>query len=427
MKLLIPSIPHLVHIETTYACNQSCIFCYNPNRHMKIDRDVTDNIVRSIFDAWIPHVYLIGGEPSLLGTKKLNEYIELLSERSSVTIVTNGQIYLDDLSDKLACIGVPIHGIGKTHDFLAGKQGSFKTAINSVKKYVKKGFDVRCIPVLTKTNFNQMYTVIELAKQLGMESVFVDRYEDGGIGSIRSVKMKPSLDHFRTALGQMIDGRNAFKIPVGWGTAIPFCMDERLITENMFAGCGAGITFCAINPKGEVRLCNQSERIYGNILSESMEKIWRKPELSEFRDLKWIEKPCTGCAILPECMCGCKVDANHSETFCIDYAVRENGQVYKPKNQIPDQTSIATPQELRYFKPNKYLRLNSQHKENYLITQYQTIQLDDDVLKMVQQILSGKTSEKSLITLNAESIDEDEVRQFVSILDHVRAIDINKE
>ena len=427
MKLWIPSIPHLVHIETTYACNQNCVFCYNPNRHMKIDHDVINNIVKAIFDAWIPHVYLIGGEPSLLGTKKLNEYIELLSKRSSVTIVTNGQIYLEDLSDGLACIGIPIHGIGETHDFLAGKQGSFKTAIKSVEQYVKRGFDVRCIPVLTKTNFNQMYAVINLAKQLGMESIFVDRYEDGGIGSIRSVELKPSLNQFRIALGQMIEGRNAFNIPVGWGTAIPFCLDERLITENMFADCGAGITFCAINPKGEVRLCNQSERIYGNILSESMDEIWHKPELSEFRDLKWVEKPCNGCAVLSECMCGCKVDANHSKTFCIDYAVRENGHLCEPKKQIPEQPLVEIPHKLRCFNPNKYLRLNSQHKENYLVTRYQTIQLNDAASIMIQQILSGETSEKSLIALNAESIDENEVRRFVSVLDHVKAIDIAKE
>ena len=26
------TIPHLCHIEMTYACNEKCIFCYNPER-----------------------------------------------------------------------------------------------------------------------------------------------------------------------------------------------------------------------------------------------------------------------------------------------------------------------------------------------------------------------------------------------------------
>lgn len=426
MKIPIPSIPHLAQIETTYACNQSCRFCYNPNRHMKIDPEVIDKIVRSVHESWIPHVYLMGGEPSLLGTKKLNEYIDLLSQRSSITIVTNGQICLKDLSDKLACIGVPIHGIGEAHDFLSGKQGSFKTAVKSIEHYVKRGFDVRCVPVLAKTNFDQMYNIIKLAKQLGMDQVFVDRYEDGGIGSARSLELKPSIAQFRIALGQMIKGRNDFGISVGWGTAIPFCLDERLISENMFANCEAGITFCAISPKGNVRVCNQSERVYGNVLNEPLEKIWHNPTFSEFRNLDWIEKPCSGCAVLSECMCGCKVDVNHSETFCIDYAIRENGQLCEPKKQIPDQMFTETHHELRCFKPNKFMRLNLQHKEKYLITQFQTIELDGIASSMAQQILSGETSEKSLIAMNAEYIDGDEVRRFISTMDHVGAINIAK-
>ncbi len=200
-----------------------------------------------------------------------------------------------------------------------------------------------------------------------------------------------------------------------------------MITENMFADCGAGITFCAVNPKGEVRLCNQSERIYGNVLNEPMNEIWHKPELSEFRDLGWVEKPCLGCAILSDCMCGCKVDANHSETFCIDYAVRENGSFCEPKPLIHDREDSGIPHELRRFKLNKYARLNSQHKKKYLVTQYQTIILDDIALSMMQQILSGVVCEEDLIIMNVEFVDEDEVRKFVSVLDQVKAIDIIKE
>ena len=423
MDIFIPSVPHLLHIETTYACNQRCRFCYNPNRKMKIDSAIIDDIVMSIFEAWIPHVYLIGGEPSLLGVKKLNEYIELLSQRSSVTIVTNGQIYLEGISDKLACIGVPLHGIGETHDFLAGKEGSFRTAVNSIGRYVKNGLDVRCIPVLTKTNFNQMYEVIKLANALGMESVFVDRYEDGGIGSLHSVELKPSIGQFKVALGQMIKGRDDHNIPVGWGTAIPFCLDERLITENMSADCGAGITFCAVNPKGEVRLCNQSERIYGNVLHEPINEIWHKSELSEFRDLGWVEKPCLGCGVLSDCMCGCKVDVNHSDKFCIDYAVRESGCFCKPESLRGRETAPIIPAELRHFRLNRYARLNSQYEEKYLITRYQTILLDDVAFSLMRQIFFGTSSEKALIDANAEFVDEDEVRKFISILIQVKAID----
>lgn len=125
-KLQYYSAPHLLHIEMSYACNANCLFCYNPYRKNLIDYSKIDKIVKAVYKASIPHVYLIGGEPSLLKTEKLNEYIDLLSERSSVTMVTNGLIYKKGLSKRLACIGIPIHGNKQTHEALTNNRGGVR-------------------------------------------------------------------------------------------------------------------------------------------------------------------------------------------------------------------------------------------------------------------------------------------------------------
>lgn len=158
-------------------------------------------------------------------------------------MVTNGLIYKNGLSKKLACIGIPIHGNKKTHETLMGIKGGYQKVIRTIKTYIRDGFGVRCIPVLMSVNYNQMYEIIKIAKKLGMESVFVDRFESGGIGTKMMSKLKPNLSQFQEVLTQMIIARNKFKIPVGFGTAIPFCLDERLITENMWADCGVGVIF----------------------------------------------------------------------------------------------------------------------------------------------------------------------------------------
>ena len=53
------TIPHLCHIGMTYACNEKCIFCYNPERAKLSDFSVIDRIVRSVAESQIPHVYLL--------------------------------------------------------------------------------------------------------------------------------------------------------------------------------------------------------------------------------------------------------------------------------------------------------------------------------------------------------------------------------
>lgn len=395
---------------------------------MKIDLDVVDKIVQKVYESWIPHVYLIGGEPSLIGVDTLNKYIELLSPRSSVTIVTNGQIYLENLSTKLACIGVPIHGIGELHDIHANKKGSFEIAKRSIAKYVERGFDVRCIPVLTRLNYDKISDIIAFAKEMGMESVFVDRYEDGGVGSAKSEELKLSLAQFDEALDQMIKARDKYDIPVGWGTAVPFCLNKKMITNNMTADCGAGVTFAAINPLGEVRICNQSEQVYGNVLSdESFHDIWHKKELGNFRDMIWAQKlPCNGCGVMSDCMCGCKVDASVDGEYSIDYSVRQN-------NNRPEYTNVDNePKEKQYpiitnwrnFLVNPYTKIHDQSPEKYLVTRYQTVRLDEDAVSLLKQIFDNRiSSEEELYINNQDSFSKTEINDFITDLIFAGAID----
>ncbi|MCX6724451.1 MAG: radical SAM protein [Candidatus Staskawiczbacteria bacterium] len=425
MKALkIPSVPHLVHIETTYACNKRCKFCYNPKRGLPFRKETIDKIVASVYGSWVPHVYLIGGEPSLLGVPQLNEYINLLSARSSVTVVTNGIITLEGLSDKLACIGVPIHGDEKTHNIHSETPGRYADTVASIKYYVAAGFDVRCIPVLTAWNFDQIYNIARLAKELGMESVFVDRFEDGGIGSANAEQLKPTIEQFKIALGQMIRARDELNIPMGFGTAIPYCLDERLVQENMSANCGVGITFAAIDPDGSVRICNQSQVIYGNVLTQPIEEIWKSDKIRDFRDLSWVTEPCKSCPVLHDCLCGCKVDCSCSDKYCVDYAVRNRAEPLHKVETLPKRGCVKEvfPREYRRIKMDPLAKLNEFHQEKYLITRYQTIEVSGLSLAVVRRALYlGIFSEADLVSDFSAKADAVEVRKFCSKLVSVGA------
>jgi len=427
------AIPHLCHIELTYACNERCIFCYNPEHAKLGDLSAIDRLVRSVAESQIPHVYLIGGEPSLLPVEKLNEYIELLSVHSSVTIVTNGLRRLEGISRKLACFGVPIHGAStETHEFLNQTKGSFAKTLETIRHYVSEGHDVRCIPVLTGYNYGQMYEIIGLAASLGMESIYVDRYEDGGIGAVNSGghNLRPTREQFHTAVGQIVQAKRDFTVfggRVGFGTAIPYCLDERMITERITSNCGVGTYFCAINPRGEFRMCNQSQLVFGTLPDEPIEAIWNKPALDIFRDLSWVSEPCKSCELLLDCTGGCKVDANCSDKFCIDYAVRG---LSKPVAELVAKVGHCKPAEMypenyRVFRPNRYMKLTTRYPQKFLVTRYQTVKLDETALEMAQAILSEAViNERALIARFADRVEEHETRLFVSKMLQVDALDL---
>ncbi len=427
------TIPYLCHLELTYACNQRCIFCYNPERGKIQNFALTDKIVHAVAKSQIPHICFLGGEPSLFPVKKLNEYIEVLSDHSSVTITTNALNSLKGISEKLAFFAVPIHGSNsKTHEFLNQTPGSFERALDTIRHYVKEGRVVRTIPLLTGYNYNQMYEIIQIAADLGMESVYVDRYEDGGIGAINSptLNLKPTLEQFRIALGQIIQARNDFKElkgRVGFGTAIPYCLDERMITENMTCNCGVGKDFCAINPEGDFRICNQSELVFGNILEESIEKIWNKSSIDVFRDMSWVTEPCKSCKLLLDCAGGCKVDVNCSDKFCIDYSVRNSSKPITEVNLKLQHTSLANtfPEKFRIFRPSRHMKLTTRYPEKLLVTRYQTVKLDEMALEIAQAILGESIiNEKDLVHRFSYQVEEEEIRLFVSRLFQVDAIDL---
>jgi len=419
------SVPHLIHIETTYGCNQRCIFCYNPNRNCSVDYNKLDKIVNSVCKSRIPHVYLIGGEPSILKIEKLNEYINKLSKYSSVTIVTNGFRYLDGLSKNLACLGVPIHGDKQTHEYLTNNPESYDKIIENIERYIKEGFDVRIIPVLMSVNYNQMYDIIKLSVRLGAESIFVDRFEPGGIGSKLTKELLPSNEQFNIALDQMIKAKKDFGTPLGFGTAIPYCLDKRLIEENIYANCGVGVTFGAINPDGDFRICNQSLKIYGNVLEESIEKIWNKEDLNEFRDLRWVTEPCNDCDLLYECVGGCKVDSNCHGEFCVDCAVRGRKEPINKVKLKMKEVKFMFPNQMRRFKKSRYLRLNDFHKEDYIITQYQTVEVDSLTKKVIKFIVGneGYILEKEILDKFSKEVEKKDLRELLSKFVHIGAID----
>ena len=427
------TIPHLCHIEMTYACNEKCIFCYNPERAKLGDLSAIDRLVCSVAESQIPHVYLIGGEPTMLPVEKLNEYIELLSKHSSVTIVTNGLRQLNGISDKLACFGVPIHGANaETHEFLNQTKGSFKKTLETIRHYVSEGHDVRCIPVLTGYNYDQMYDIIGIAASLGMESIYVDRYEDGGIGAAnsRGYPLKPTREQFHTAVGQIIQAKHDFTIfegRVGFGTAIPYCLDERMITEKITSNCGVGTYFCAINPRGEFRMCNQSQLVFGILPNEPIEVIWNKAALDIFRDLSWVGEPCKSCELLLDCTGGCKVNLNCSNKFCVDYAVHGLSKpVAELVVQVQHRRSVEDyPDDYRIFRPNRYMRITTRYPEKFLVTRYQTVKLDEMALEMAQAIQSDSVvNEWELVARFIERVEEFEVRLFVSKMLQVNALDL---
>ncbi len=180
--------------------------------------------------------------------------------------------------------------------------------------------------------------------------------------------------------------------------------------------CGVGTTFCAISPKGEFRICNQSTVVYGMVPEEPVERIWRKRTLGGFRCLSWVTEPCKSCPLLTQCVCGCKVDVNESDQYCIDYAVRGTAgpsQKILESLSYPDPTE-SYPQKMRRFRVNRFTKVTTLYTQPLLVTRYQTVEIDGIALEMTKELLTGTIgTELDLIKRYSDRVNKADVRRFV--------------
>jgi radical SAM protein with 4Fe4S-binding SPASM domain len=229
----------------------------------------------------------------------------------------------------------------------------------------------------------------------------------------------------------MIWARDTYGIDVGWGTAIPSCLNEKLVECGMESDCGAGVTFAAVNPNGDVRICNQSMHVYGNLLSGmSFHDIWHQKEIDEFRDLAWTcGTICEDCPSLPSCLGGCKVDASIEGEYSVDYSIREKQMRPAFVDHVVDDSSEPldpVPTENRHFSVNLFTRLHDVYPEKYAVTQFQTVLLDEDGVTILKYIINhGVTSETALKQAFTKKYSEDEISRFVTNLVAIAAIDLN--
>ncbi|HVP57275.1 MAG TPA: SPASM domain-containing protein, partial [bacterium] len=66
-------------------------------------------------------------------------------------------------------------------------------------------------------------------------------------------------------------------------------------------------SYFAIDPAGNLRMCNRSKIILGNLVEQSFNEIARSPEVGEFGDA--VPTFCRDCQLATSCAGGCKADA----------------------------------------------------------------------------------------------------------------------
>lgn len=306
-----PARPVLYSLELTPSCNNRCpgcgnVFVEDRERVPKFWEPLLDKQWVSILRKVAPcaqRFKVTGGEPSL--HPEFEQIIRMIDSFGvPFTLFTNGRWEQPDriltlLQDCHYCAGalVSLHGAHPaTHEAFTRVEGSFEETVANIERAARMGLRVHTNTVLTLHNHHEVESLVDLSRSLGAARAVFNRYIGPPMVEL-DLPLQILRDTVRkiTSLGENVQS-------VGFGTCIPRCFEISSST-----GCLAGIADCTIDPWGNVRACNHAPQVVGNLLEDSIERIWSSPSIEAWRELTPDE--CKGCDAFSTCHGGCRAHA----------------------------------------------------------------------------------------------------------------------
>ena len=306
--------------ELTQACNQCCRFCYNYWRDGSTPLPKPDSALarktlkRLLSQASIGTLAFSGGEPLLLP----DIHDLALSARFKgcrVNVLTNGTLLTPDAVENFKHIGVsaiqiPILSADPAvHDALTSLPGSWEKATAAASLVVGAMPRAACsVLVITRENATGIPKTLELIKELGISQVMVNRFNLGGLG----LKNKSSLSLDRDTLKKAFADVESFAaanpgIRLVSGVCTPLCvLDPAPYPHIRFTWCSTDFSRrpVAVSYTGDVRFCNHSPHVIGNIHQRRIGDILSDPvTIGRYAAVPVL---CQDCVLFPRCNGGCR-------------------------------------------------------------------------------------------------------------------------
>jgi radical SAM protein with 4Fe4S-binding SPASM domain len=323
---MIPTRPHLqsLIVEITQHCNHACLHCYNvwqgpqvkPYPQGQLDAARTLELLAKALDETIcQHVTLTGGEPLL--RPDLFEILEFLQRRRvQVTIISNGHLLNEITAASLIQRGVGLFELPllshrrEEHDELSGSPGAWDAVLSAMANVRLQHGQVIASFVATRKNIEHLRETIRLAFAFGARGVMLNRFNPGGRGREHIEELLPSVEQVREALEAAESAVMEFGIPISCSIPIQPCLiDTSAFPHLGFGYCAAGSerAYYTLDPLGNLRPCNHTDTILGNLFEESFADLIAPERISAFTSA--LPALCHDCSQRLECQGGCKAAA----------------------------------------------------------------------------------------------------------------------
>lgn len=308
--------------EVTNRCNFDCLHCYNAWKNPGCSAagelptaETLDMLSKMLDETGASLVSLSGGEPMLRAD--IYEIVDFLVGRGvTVNLISNGSL-LDESAagrlspDKISIFELPLLSVErKIHDQMSGFTGAFDLSTLAAANLKAAGQRVVCVFVATLLNLQTWRETAELAIALGADGIMFNRFNPGGKGAENIEALQASPQQLSEALDIAQEVAEHYQIPISCSIAMPPCLFDHSRWPNLgFGFCAAGTerAYYTLDPIGNMRPCNHSATVIGNIREQGFWDMVDSYKMKEFVAASPVF--CSGCRLEKQCLGGCKASA----------------------------------------------------------------------------------------------------------------------
>jgi radical SAM protein with 4Fe4S-binding SPASM domain len=272
-------------------------------------------LTKALDEARCAHVTLTGGEPLL--RKDLLQMLDLLRERDVMTtLISNGRLLDEPTAVDLLDRGVDLFELPllshrrEVHDRLSGATGAFDAVLAAMAHIRYHGGQFVAVFVVTRLNLPDLYGAIKLAFAFGARGLMLNRFNPGGRGSAHLEELLPTADQLREALAIADEAAAEFNFSISCSIPIQPCLvDTDAYPHLGFGFCAAGTerAYYTLDPLGNLRPCNHTSTVLGNLLQESFADLIAPERMAPF--VQALPAFCDPCVLRDLCQGGCKAAA----------------------------------------------------------------------------------------------------------------------
>lgn len=267
--------------EITNRCNFFCPHCRAYTESPEDNPKIENVIISQLVESEVLSVNISGGEP-LLNPRIFTIIQELTKNNIDVGISTNGFIFKDKayhlLDAGINFVQISIDGSREFHDSFRGVKGAFDRAIESIVLAKRMGLFVQMNTTITASNMQYIFKNIALAERLGVDRIFFRRVVATGLASQNNVIPNKTeyIDLLKLLLKYKYSGSTHINISID-DPIIAVLDSSRYDKESIC--CSAGITSLGIDSSGNVFPCIFARNIIGNLMTDSLDEIWKNNSL----------------------------------------------------------------------------------------------------------------------------------------------------